>query len=1157
MTDLSGIARHLRLSVDQIRLAVDLLEQGYSPAFIHRYRADETGQLARSVLWRLKSEVDRQRRLDAIRSRALQHLPKDAVLDAEAEKAVHDARTAAAVDVALRCFRARRNLLQISEPTSVAGKLLESMIKYSGPAIADVTAWVAESQSLDSQAAQQLLNQTERLIGSLIGGDSLLHARLRQAVIRKAQVTVQSIEESNSAAPTSSSDRSQPSSSTDSSSDAHDDGLEDHHQGDLADEHDDESVGEHVDDTALATESELSSKADSLVADNTDAPPADGTSTAQTAVAATDPAASKPASRASAKLTPRQRRRKWLISALSPLRTLNKPLGKLSAYQQLILGRGMRSQLVRLVLNYEPAVLTELARDSFVSHKHPLAGWFTGAVANALDSGLRSRIETDALMELEEQAGEQLLEHATDDLRRHLLRRPVRGHTIAVIDTVGPRTVVVAIVDSAGQVLCCDELPCSVQPDVVSQNVVRLGELIHQYRVTLVGLTNGPARRFMVVTVRELMQQSKDSGLRWTMVDRSGAEAYAGSRIGLKELATHNRRQRAAIWAARSLQDPLFELLKVDVGRLRLGSYQRELQQDSLRQLVLDTISECVCLRGLDTQHANLRELQYIPGVGPDQAQQIHQLASSGQLVSRQQLQSQITGWSDVDKRQAIGWLRVFGSTCTLDATLIHPDDYRLAERLIENSELSAPPAAPAGWKKRTVELAASAILADSTSSADSGAVVSGTAAEAGDNLSAPITDAHGTNSDSEPIASADLDAESPDGGQHSNSAAIIEVSSDSNENASVSASTEDQLSRSESAQPASPPAMVPEYPEQLPPASTSPEPTVDIEKLAKQWQVGRAKLKSIAQALLDPLGDARLQGTPVPLLSDMPTQDSLQPDTCLWAVVVGVAEFGAFVEIGPNCNGLVHISRLSPHFVEDPHQWVQVGDLLLTWVVNVDQKRNRVALTCLSPAQRAAAQAEAQQREADERSSHARGRHPQSGEGRPERGPRHGVAPRGQTSGGQPPGAGQRTGGGAPHSAVQGDTTHLASNDRRPRSDQGYRGRGQQGSGGGRGAGGQRGGPRGRGRGHDDSRPAKSVVVTSKQPKAPITQAMKQGDEPLRSFSDLMQFYQAQPHVEASDVPAPEAPQTSTVQNVPETAPVTASGSAEASSNQQVDGQT
>lgn len=53
---------------------------------------------------------------------------------------------------------------------------------------------------------------------------------------------------------------------------------------------------------------------------------------------------------------------------------------------------------------------------------------------------------------------------------------------------------------------------------------------------------------------------------------------------------------------------------------------------------------------------------------------------------------------------------------------------------------------------------------------------------------------------------------------------------------------------------------------------------------------------------------------------------------------------------------------------------------------------------------------------------------------------------------------------------------------------------------------------PGGQGAGGRRDRPVhtKTVVVTSKKPKANITAAMKEGEEPLRSFSDLMQFYEA-----------------------------------------------
>lgn len=63
MTDLSGIARHLRLSVEQIRVAAELLEQGYQPTFLERYRSDEIGGLSNHTLWSLKLGLQRLHRL--------------------------------------------------------------------------------------------------------------------------------------------------------------------------------------------------------------------------------------------------------------------------------------------------------------------------------------------------------------------------------------------------------------------------------------------------------------------------------------------------------------------------------------------------------------------------------------------------------------------------------------------------------------------------------------------------------------------------------------------------------------------------------------------------------------------------------------------------------------------------------------------------------------------------------------------------------------------------------------------------------------------------------------------------------------------------------------------------------------------------------------
>jgi len=57
---------------------------------------------------------------------------------------------------------------------------------------------------------------------------------------------------------------------------------------------------------------------------------------------------------------------------------------------------------------------------------------------------------------------------------------------------------------------------------------------------------------------------------------------------------------------------------------------------------------------------------------------------------------------------------------------------------------------------------------------------------------------------------------------------------------------------------------------------------------------------------------------------------------------------FGAFVEIYPGKEGLVHVSRMSSNYVADPAQVVQIGDMVHVRVVKVDEI-GRVDLTMLS----------------------------------------------------------------------------------------------------------------------------------------------------------------------------------------------------------------
>jgi len=61
---------------------------------------------------------------------------------------------------------------------------------------------------------------------------------------------------------------------------------------------------------------------------------------------------------------------------------------------------------------------------------------------------------------------------------------------------------------------------------------------------------------------------------------------------------------------------------------------------------------------------------------------------------------------------------------------------------------------------------------------------------------------------------------------------------------------------------------------------------------------------------------------------------------------VTKVVTFGAFVEILPGVEGLVHISELAQHHVENPREIVSQGDLVNVKIIEIDAERRRLSLS-------------------------------------------------------------------------------------------------------------------------------------------------------------------------------------------------------------------
>ena len=112
----------------------------------------------------------------------------------------------------------------------------------------------------------------------------------------------------------------------------------------------------------------------------------------------------------------------------------------------------------------------------------------------------------------------------------------------------------------------------------------------------------------------------------------------------------------------------------------------------------------------------------------------------------------------------------------------------------------------------------------------------------------------------------------------------------------------------------------------------------------------GVPTITDILKELEKPGRDPRPEFTTATFKDGIEKISDLKSEMILEGVVTNVAAFGAFVDIGVHQDGLVHISALSNTFVKDPHSVVKAGQVVKVKVLEVDEKRKRIALTmCLT----------------------------------------------------------------------------------------------------------------------------------------------------------------------------------------------------------------
>ncbi|MEZ6106795.1 MAG: helix-hairpin-helix domain-containing protein [Pirellulaceae bacterium] len=741
-------------------------------------------------------------------------------------------------------------------------------------------------------------------------------------------------------------------------------------------------------------------------------------------------------------------------------------LTKLPPHRILAINRGEKAKAIRVRIEFnEEGALAEGVK-RLVPEGHALRELLETWLKDALHRLIVPSLEREVRRELTERAETHAVSVFATNLRNLLLQPPVSGRKVMALDPGYKRGCQVAVIDETGTPLESQVIFVVGNGERRRRGRAWLAEAARKHGVKIMAIGNGTASREAEKLVAEMLDaELNDLGIAYVMVNEAGASVYSTSAVGREELPSLDPTLRSAVSIGRRLLDPLSELVKISAEHLGVGMYQHDVKAKHLRDSLDVVVESCVNFVGVEANTASPALLRYVSGLNQLSAKRFVEYRNEhGPFRSRREF-SQVPGFGEATFVQAAGFLKIPRGEHPFDATWIHPESYGVAERVLEKLGYSLDDVRRVlGGRSHSASLAATTPSGPNETSSAEPNRIEPTELEPTAAVSAELTP------DATAIPPTDEVAESEPSSPLAVEPTVSTGAGEAEESLDAVAAPEaaNALDTAESAVVSIPESVAPE------PAVTPEEiiefqrrvAAADVERLATELETGELLVRDILASLLRPGRDPR-EALPPPVMRTGATRiEDRKPGMAFDGRILNVVDFGVFVDFGFAVSGLVHISHLSRNFVKDPHQDFAVGQSIRVWVMEVDKSRRRVSLTAIDPAEPAV-----------ERTRGPRRR----GKRGAEEGERGAGAARGQ---------GRRP---------AGDQAGSARGEGEQRSNQRGFGRG-----GNRRGGRPETGPR---RGRPTTQGPRKAAPPRKPPE-PLKKEVAEGKAPMRSFTELMQFY-------------------------------------------------
>ncbi len=361
---------------------------------------------------------------------------------------------------------------------------------------------------------------------------------------------------------------------------------------------------------------------------------------------------------------------------------------KLPSHRILAINRGEKEKCLKVEIEINKELLIKEINFAYKKDNTSTSNIFDEIIEDSLDRLLFPSLERELRTNLTDIACEQAIKMFEVNLKPLLMEAPLKNNIILGLDPAYRTGCKIAVIDKKGDVLDTTVIYPTPPQSKTEESIDKLKTLIEKYNVDIVSIGNGTASKEAEIFVAELIKHVSRP-VSYAVVSEAGASVYSASKLGAEEFPDYDVSLRSAVSIARRLQDPLAELIKIDVKSIGVGQYQHDMPQNRLTEVLTGVVEDCVNSVGVDLNTASPSLLSYVSGLNMPIAKNITAYrAKIKGFKSRDELLS-VPKLGPKAFEQCAGFLRITDGINILDNTGVHPESYDAANKLLKLFDLT------------------------------------------------------------------------------------------------------------------------------------------------------------------------------------------------------------------------------------------------------------------------------------------------------------------------------------------------------------------------------------------------------------------------------------------------------------------------------------